>query len=170
MNQLSSEMKQALTRVSPWLHLTKYPGSRKRGGKYEFLDIDSWSRNGKTFDCWNESTGCMEPKHFTREEILEYFYKEIRLYSKKNYDHDHLVTNTQSMRGKHFTGSQAKSKAKKVLQPQVPPLVPETMAPPAREKVSTNLHEELQKSQQRLATAQQEVKVWEQAIRIAEGA
>ena len=176
MNQHSSEMKQALTHGFAWIEYTKHPRSQRNAKtcfKYEFLDFKEWSQHGKTYEYWNPTTQAWGTRHFSPDEIQAYFTEEMALYERKQpYPHAQLILNVMSRRAKHFTGKQQLAKK---LQPQVPvvPSVPETMAPlapPAREKVSTYLHEELQKSQQRLATAQQEVKVWEQAIRIAEGA
>tara|TARA_R110001592_G_scaffold135589_1_gene351889 strand:+ start:357 stop:896 length:540 start_codon:yes stop_codon:yes gene_type:complete len=179
MNQHSSEMKQALTHGFAWIEYTKHPRSQRNAKtcfKYEFLDFKEWSQHGKTYEYWNPTTQAWGTRHFSPDEIQAYFTEEMALYERKRpYPHHQLILNVMSRRAKHFTGKDAKNTVAKKLQPQVPvvpsvPEVPETMAPPAREKVSTYLHEELQKSLQRLATAQQEVKVWEQAIRIAEGA
>ena len=175
MNQHSSEMKQALTHGFAWIEYTKHPRSQRNAKtcfKYEFLDFKEWSQHGKTYEYWNPTTQGWGMRHFSPDEIQAYFTEEMALYErKKPYPHPQLILNVMSRRAKHFTGKDSRYLAAKKVHvvPSVPE-VPETMAPPAREKVSTYLHEELQKSQQRLATAQQEVKVWEQAIRIAEGA
>ena len=170
MNQHSSEMKQALTHGFAWIEYTKHPRSQRNAKtcfKYEFLDFKEWSQHGKAYEYWNPTTQGWGMRHFSPDEIQAYFTEEMALYErKKPYPHPQLILNVMSRRAKHFTGKDSRYLAAKKLSPSVP----ETMAPPAREKVSTYLHEELQKSQQRLATAQQEVKVWEQAIRIAEGA
>ena len=175
MNQHSSEMKQALTHGFAWIEYTKHPRSQRNAKtcfKYEFLDFKEWSQHGKAYEYWNPTTQAWGTRHFSPDEIQAYFTEEMALYErKKPYPHPQLILNVMSRRAKHFTGKDSRYLAAKKVHvvPSVPE-VPETMAPPARENVSTYLHEELQKSQQRLATAQQEVKVWEQAIRIAEGA